>query len=165
MTAEVKRYSFGVRLRELRREKGLSQQELSDRCYGEVTKSNISRLETHLGQRPTLPVVEVLSKALDWPIDDARQRAGYSPTEIDWSRVTASELVYVLEKYPLLSDASRGFVREQIGTLIGFLLQTDEDIRAGLKQQSGITPAKKLPSMKLGDFIEERDSAKKKRKE
>jgi len=163
MTAEVKRYSFGVRLRELRVEKGLSQQELSDRCYGEVTKSNISRLETHLGQRPTLVVVEVLSKALDWPIDDARQRAGYSPAEIDWSRVTASELVYVLEKYPLLSDASRRFVREQIGTLIEFLLQTDEDIRAGLDHLSRIKPAEKLPSMKLGDF-KERDSAKKKRK-
>jgi transcriptional regulator with XRE-family HTH domain len=164
MTAEVQRHSFGVRLRELRVKKGLSQQELSDRCYGEVTKSNISRLETHLGQRPTLAVVEVLSKALDWPIDDARQRAGYSPAQIDWSRVTASELLYVLEKYPLLSDANRRFVREQIGTLIEFLLQTDEDIKARLEQQSRIKPTEKLPSMKLGDFIKERDSAKKKRK-
>ena len=162
MTAEVKRYSFGVRLRELRLEKGLSQQQLSDRCYGEVTKSNISRLETHFGQRPTLAVVEVLSKALDWPIDDARQRAGYSPVEIDWSRVTASELMYVLEKYPLLSDAHRRFVREQIGTLIEFLLQTDEDIEAGLKRQVQTTPPKRSQVSELDDLPKRRGPNKKK---
>lgn len=156
MTTEVKRYSFGVRLRELRLEKGLSQQELSDRCYGEVTKSNISRLETHLGQRPTLAVVEVLSKALDWPIDEARQMAGYSPAEIDWSRVTASELVYVLEKYPLLSDANRRFVREQIGALIGFLLKTDKDIEPGSKLQFRTTPPKEIPKIKLDDLPKRR---------
>jgi transcriptional regulator with XRE-family HTH domain len=162
MTAEVKRYSFGVRLRELRVEKGLSQQELSDRCYGEVTKSNISRLETHLGQRPTLAVVEVLSKALDWPIDDARQRAGYSPVEIDWSQVTASELVYVLEKYPLLSDASRRFVREHIGALIEFLLEPEEDTGSGHKRQFPTTPGEEIPSIDLDDLPDGRGPNKKK---
>jgi transcriptional regulator with XRE-family HTH domain len=161
MTTEGKRYSFGVRLRELRRDKGLSQQELSDRCYGEVTKSNISRLETHPGQRPTLAVVEVLSKALDWPIDDARQRADYAPTEVDWSRVTASELVYVLEKYPLLSEPHRRFVREQIGTLIEFLLAPDGDTGPGNEQQVQTTPGEKVTRIELEDLPKRRGPKKK----
>jgi transcriptional regulator with XRE-family HTH domain len=161
MTAEVKRYSFGVRLRELRRDKGLSQQQLSDRCYGEVTKSNISRLETHLGQRPTLAVVEVLSKALDWPIDDARQRAGYAPTEVDWSLVTASELVYVLENYPLLSEAHRRFVRDHIGALIQFLLAPDEDTGPGNEQQVQTTPDGEFRRIELDDLPKRRGPKKK----
>lgn len=162
MTAEDRRYVFGTRLREFRKEKGFSQQELADRCYGEVTKSNISRLETHPGQRPTPAVVEVLSRALDWPIDEARQMAGYAPEEIDWSAVTTSELVYVLEKYPELSQTSRNFVREQIGDLIGYLLEMEKD--PGIEEQIRTTPAREISRIKFEDLPGESGPGKKKRK-
>lgn len=164
MTAEEKRYTFGTRLRELRNEKGLSQQGLADRCYGEVTKSNISRLENNPVQRPTLAVVEVLTRVLDWPIDEARQLAGYSPLEIDWSLVTASELVYVLEKYPQLSEESRQFVKEQISAVIEFLLEMEERGNSDTEGQAGTTPLDKIESINLEELIRERDSGKKKRK-
>lgn len=164
MTAEERRYTFGTRLRELRNEKGLSQQGLADRCYGEVTKSNISRLENNPEQKPTLAVVEVFSRVLDWPIDEARQLAGYSPLEIDWSHVTASELVYVLEKYPQLSAESRSFVKEQISAVIEFLLEMEERGNSGEGGPAGTTPLDKIESINLEELIRERDSGKKKPK-
>jgi transcriptional regulator with XRE-family HTH domain len=157
MTAKEKSNAFGTRLREFRQKRGLSQQGLADRCSGEVTKSNISRLETNLEQRPTRPVVEVLSKVLDWPIDEARQLAGYSQIKVDWSKVTASELVHVLENYPKLSKGNRQFVREQIGKLIAFLLEAQERF-----ETKGLT--KNLKSIGFEDVLSERDSGKKKRK-
>lgn len=160
MTAEEVRQFFGTRLREFRKEKGLSQQALADRCYGEITKSNISRLETHLEQRPTRAVVEVLSRALDWPIDEARQLAGYAPEVVDWPAVTASELIYALEKYPQLSEESRRFVREQIGDLIGFLLEMEEG--PGLEGQMRAAPAREIPSIRLEDISKERGPGKNK---
>jgi transcriptional regulator with XRE-family HTH domain len=164
MTAEERRLVFGIRLRELRQEKGLSQQGLADRCYGEVTKSNISRLETNHEQKPTLAVVEVLTRVLDWPVDEARQLAGYSPLEIDWSRVTASELVYVLEKYPLLSAESRQFVKEQISAIIEFLLEMEERGSSDEGRPTGITLPDNFASIELEKLIKERESDKKKRK-
>lgn len=164
MTAEETRHTFGNRLRELRQGKGLSQQGLADRCYGEVTKSNISRLETNHEQRPTLGVLEVLTRVLDWPVDEARQLAGYSPLKIDWSLVTANELVYVLEKYPLLSAESRQFVKEQISAVIEFLLEMEERGISDGEGPEGITLPDNFASIKLEELIKERDSGKKKQK-
>ena len=102
----------------------------------------------------------MLSKALDWPIDEARQLAGYAPSKIDWSEVTATELVYVLEKYPLLSDVSRRFVKEQIGVLVEFLLEAQEDRVSGPKRQMRTTPVEETASVKLEDLVKKRDSDK-----
>lgn len=164
MVSTKRRYGFGARLREIRIEKGLSQQQVVDRCGGAITKSNISRLETYPDQQPTLATVELLSKALDWPIDEARQLAGYARAKIDWSEITTSELVYVLEKYPLLSDGSRQFVKEQIGSLIRFVLKLEEAAGFELEEQGRTAPGKEIPSIKLEDLSKRRGSGKTKRK-
>jgi transcriptional regulator with XRE-family HTH domain len=163
MKGHDKRYTFGTRLREFRKKRGLSQQGLADRCKGKVTKSNISRLENRPGQRPTLRVVEVFSRVLDWPINEARQLAGYAPVEIDWPAVTASELVYVLEKYPGLSEERRQFVKSQISATVEFM-EREEMGGSGLERQVKITPVEKLASIELGDVPEGRGPVKKKRK-
>jgi transcriptional regulator with XRE-family HTH domain len=163
MVTTKRRYGFGARLREVRIERDLSQQEVANRCGGAITKSNISRLETYPDQQPTLETVELLSKALDWPIDEARQLAGYARAKIDWSEITTTELVYVLEKYPLLSDGSRRFVKEQIGSLIRFVLKV-EAAGFGREEQGRTAPGKETPSIELEVLSKRRGTGKTKRK-
>ena len=61
------RKKFGLRIRELRKATGISQEEFADRCG--FARSYMSRIERG-GANPSLDAIEVLSKALQVEIKD-----------------------------------------------------------------------------------------------
>lgn len=61
------RKSFGLRIRELRKEKGFSQEAFADHCG--FARSYMSRIERG-GANPSLDAIEILSEALQVEIKE-----------------------------------------------------------------------------------------------
>lgn len=61
------RVKFGHRVRELRRETGLSQEEFAERCG--FARTYMSRIETG-GANPSLDAVQTLASALGTPVGE-----------------------------------------------------------------------------------------------
>jgi len=59
--------AWGKRLRQLRKDAGLSQPDLAERAH--VSHSYISQLETGKKRNPSVDAAEKLAKALDYPLD------------------------------------------------------------------------------------------------
>lgn len=70
--------AFGVHLRHLREERGMSQQELAD--YADVAKMTVHRIET-AQYSATLDVLISLAKALDKPVNELLQAPGVDQTD------------------------------------------------------------------------------------
>ncbi len=80
--------TFGQRLRELRKAKGMNQKELADKVGIDFTY--LSKLENDAVKRPSPHVLHRLSEALDVPYEELMRLAGYRvPGESDTAPAAA----------------------------------------------------------------------------
>jgi transcriptional regulator with XRE-family HTH domain len=97
---------FGVRLKQLREEKNLTQTELSKRSG--IHNVNLSRYERGL-QQPTAEVLRKLAEALEVSIGHLMEGA---PNEIPPSRLEDAELRSQLEEIERLPEMEKTVVKQ-----------------------------------------------------
>lgn len=142
--------TFGSRLKEKRIEKGWSQYKLAARSG--CTNSNISYLESNPEQRPKLETIEMLARALDWPVNEARRLAGYwesddnvTPLEVE------DDFRLALHGYKGLTADGRELVKEQVAKIIDFVLRCEQAVndQAAKAREAGSVD---IPQMKLDEL-------------
>ncbi|MGN6361286.1 MAG: helix-turn-helix domain-containing protein [Thermomicrobiales bacterium] len=78
--------AFGQVIRDLREQQGLTQYELADRSEAELSQNFISQVETGRIDRPTIPKVRALAKALGASFPWLMSQAGY----YEWEEVATN---------------------------------------------------------------------------
>lgn len=155
---------FGSILKSKRLARGLTQDQLVERCGNLLSKSYLSLLEKGrtrkkdgMPVKPAPAIVDALAEALGESKNEFRQLTGNLPVDAGLSRdQVGDEFTFSLERFRKLSDRGQRFAREQIKSTIDFLLEVEgEPGSAGndptLDRSAANDEVSRLPEISLED--------------